>query len=384
MARTWRTAAAVLAVVAALLVAGRLAGRGLPHTTPASPPPAPARPAAVTGALALPGEGIVQLVAGQGGTLWALGHSRVFRIDTQSGRVAARIPLPGRGEVGTLTVAENGVWVLRDGAVLRIDPVGDRVTAMFPAGGYTGLTVGPAAVWLWGPGLGRVDLRTGRLARLPTPSEGPVALDGAALWTACCGATEDQPGRPQVLRVDPRSGRVLARVRLPAQPWWEYITAIVARSGSVWAGGQAGMLWRIDPRRGRLEAAIPLPGYQVSALTVDQDGIWVHNGDRGGTVERVGTVVRVDPHTNRLTPTVYADHGSVAVASGAIWAVQDADLVRTDPTTWRTVAKLRLGEANLVDVAAAAGAVWVATADEVMRIDPALVRSAAPARAVGG
>jgi hypothetical protein len=383
MARTWRTAAAVLAVVAALLVAGRLAGRGLPHTTPASPPPTtPARPAAVTGALALPGEGIVQLVASRGGTLWALGHSRVFRIDTRSGRVAARIPLPGRGEVGTLTVAENGVWLLRGDVVLRIDPVGDRVTAALPAGGFEGLTVGRAAVWLWGPGLGRVDLRTGRLARLPTPSEGPVALDASSLWTACCGAQDGQPGRPQVLRVDPRSGRVLARVRLP-EPW-EQVTTIVAEAGSVWVGGRAGMLWRIDPRRGRLEAAIPLPGYQVSALTVDQGGIWVHNGDRGGTVGRFGTVVRVDPRTNRLTPTVFADHGSVAVAGGAIWAVQDADLVRTDPTTWRTVARLRVGEANLVDVAAAAGAVWVATADEVMRVDPALVRSAAPARAVGG
>jgi hypothetical protein len=48
------------------------------------------------------------------------------------------------------------------------------------------------------------------------------------------------------------------------------------------------------------------------------------------------------------------------------------------------VAKLRVGEANLVDVAAAAGAVWVATADGVMRVDPALVRSAAPTRAGGG
>lgn len=383
MARTWRTAAAVLAVVAALLVAGRLAGQGLPHTTPASPPPpTPARPAAVTGALALPGEGIVQLVAGPGGTLWALGHSRVFRIDTRSGRVAARISLPGRGEVGTLTVADNGVWLLRGDVVLRIDPVGDRVTAALPAGGFEGLTVGPAAVWLWGPGLARVDLRTGRLARLPTPSEGPVALDASGLWTACCGAQDAQPGRPQVLRVDPRSGRVLARVRLP-EPW-EQVTTIVAGAGSVWAGGQAGVLWRIDPRRGRVEAAISLPGYQVSALTVDQGGIWVHNGDRGGAVGRFGTVVRIDPRTNRLMPTVYADHGSVAVAGGAIWAVQDADLVRTDPTTWQTVARLRVGRANLVDVAAAAGAVWVATADEVMRVDPALVRSAAPARAVGG
>jgi hypothetical protein len=377
-ARSWRTAAAALAVVAALVLAGRLAGRGLPHTTLATTPPAapaPARPAAVTGVLALPGEGIVQLVAGQGGTLWALGHTRVIRIDPRSGRVAARIPLPGRGEAGTLTVAENGVWVLRGGVVLRIDPASDRVTAALPAGGFQGLTVGPAAVWLWsgpGPGLGRVDLHTGRLARLPTPSEGPVALDASGVWTACCGAQDGQPGQPQVLRVDPRSGRVLARVRLPAQPpWWEQITAIAVGAGSIWAGGHAGVLWRVDPWRGRLQATIGLPsvfGYEVSALTVGRGGIWAHN--RAG----VGTVVRVDPRANRLTPTVFADHGSVAVAGGAIWSVQDADLVRTDPTTWRTVAKLRVGEANLVDVAAAAGAVWVATADGVMRVDPALVR----------
>jgi hypothetical protein len=370
-ARTQRMAVAVL-VLAVLVLAGRLAGQGLPRTTLATPPAAPSRPAAVTGALALPGEGIVQLVAGGDDTLWALGRSRVFRIDARGGRVAARIPLPGRGTAGRLVVAGNGVWVLRGGLVVRIDPVHDRVTAALPAGGFTGLTVGPAAVWLWGPGLGRVDLRTGRLARLPTPSDGPVALDATGLWTACCGTEDGQPGRPQLLRVDPGSGRVLARVRLPArQPWWEPITAIAAGAGSIWLGGHAGVLWRVDPRHGRLQATVPLPpafGYEVSVLTVDQGGIWAHNR------ARVGTVVRVDPGSNRLTPTVFADHGSVAVAGGALWAVQDADLVRTDPAAWRTVAKLRVGRADLVDVAAAAGAVWVATADEVVRVDPALVR----------
>src|SRR6266705_807791 len=208
-ARTWRTAAAVL-LLAALVLAGRLADRGLPRTTLATSPtaPVPSRPAAVTGVVALPGEGIVQLVAGEDGTLWALGHSRVFGIDARSGRVAASIPLPGRGEVGRLTVAGNGVWVLRGGVVLRIDPAGGRVAAALPAGGFTEMTVGPAAVWLWstgGPGLGRVDLGSGRLARLPTRSKGPVALDATGLWTACCGAEDGQPGRPEVLRVDPRS-----------------------------------------------------------------------------------------------------------------------------------------------------------------------------------
>jgi hypothetical protein len=148
---------------------------------------------------------------------------------------------------------------------------------------------------------------------------------------------------------------------------WEHITALVAWAGCVWAGGQAGMLWRIDPRRGRLQAAIPLPG-QVSALTVDRGGVWVHHRDP------VGAVVRVAARTNRPAPTVFADHASVAVVGGALWAVQDADLVRIDPATWRMVAKLRVGQVSLVDVAAAAGAVWVASVDAVMRVDPALVR----------
>src|SRR6266571_8831467 len=153
-ARTWRTAAAVL-LLAALVLAGRLADRGLPRTTLATSPtaPVPSRPAAVTGVVALPGEGIVQLVAGEDGTLWALGHSRVFGIDARSGRVAASIPLPGRGEVGRLTVAGNGVWVLRGGVVLRIDPAGGRVAAALPAGGFTEMTVGPASVWLWSTGV---------------------------------------------------------------------------------------------------------------------------------------------------------------------------------------------------------------------------------------
>ena len=127
--------------------------------------------------------------------------------------------------------------------------------------------------------------------------------------------------------------------------------------------------------RGRFAAVIPLPG--ARSLAVADGVLWVLAS---------GTVVRVDPATNRVVGEplrVPADAEAIAVGQGALWVagVAPGDLAtpgddavtRIDLASGRTVATIPVGRAPL-DLAATPGAVWATNAggggDSVARIDP--------------
>ncbi len=128
--------------------------------------------------------------------------------------------------------------------------------------------------------------------------------------------------------------------------------------------------------RGRFAAVIPLPG--AGSMTVADGMLWVLTG--------TGTVVRIDPATNRVVGRplrVPADAEVIAVGQKALWAARvapgDLDaagkdaLTRIDLASGRTVATITVGRAPL-DLAATPGAVWVTNSggggDSVARIDP--------------
>jgi DNA-binding beta-propeller fold protein YncE len=69
--------------------------------------------------------------------------------------------------------------------------------------------------------------------------------------------------------------------------------------------------------RGRFAAVIPLPG--AASMTVADGMLWVLKG--------AGTVVRVDPATNRVVGRplrVPADAEAIAVADGTLWVARVA------------------------------------------------------------
>jgi len=92
------------------------------------------------------------------------------------------------------------------------------------------------------------------------------------------------------------------------------------------------------------------PGGAVSAF----GAVWVAN-------DGAGTVVRIDPGTNRVTRSVKLRPGlfSVARGFGAVWAVnyKRDSLTRVDPASGRT-RSVRVG-ASPFDVLCAFGRVWV-------------------------
>jgi YVTN family beta-propeller protein len=126
--------------------------------------------------------------------------------------------------------------------------------------------------------------------------------------------------------------------------------------------------------RGRFAAIIPLAG--AGNMTVADGRLWV--------LDAAGTVIRVDPRTNRVVGKplrVPADAEAIAVGERALWVTRGAPgdlagphkdtVTRIDPASGRTVATIRVRRAPL-DVAATPGAVWVtnSSGDSVARIDP--------------
>ena len=190
----------------------------------------------------------------------------LLRIDPVAGKVVASIPV-GSGPEG-VAVTAGAVWVVdeHDEAVTRVDPKTNRVVATIPIGqpGPAGpqiMTAGPGGgVWVGVPNLGevdRIDPATNSVG-LRVPLDGPVASDGAQVWI---GVEEGPNGLPEVVRIDPVSGKVLTTVHLDAQG----IGGLAVGLGSVWVSADG--LTRIDAATGRIVGRLDI-GSEGGNVTV--------------------------------------------------------------------------------------------------------------------
>jgi DNA-binding beta-propeller fold protein YncE len=114
----------------------------------------------------------------------------------------------------------------------------------------------------------------------------------------------DRFGR--VSRIDLRTRKVTARIRVPAPP-----IALAANDAAVWVGLDRGeTLWRIDPHDEVAAAAVQVG--PVIDLALGEGAVWALSPD--------GTVSRIDPSTNAVTRSVRLGRGSaIAAGHGAVW-----------------------------------------------------------------
>jgi DNA-binding beta-propeller fold protein YncE len=128
------------------------------------------------------------------------------------------------------------------------------------------------------------------------------------------------------------------------------------------AGTVAATIGGIGPLRGSF------PYYGIAA---DNTAVWVHNGDDG-------TLLRIDPQTNRIVAAIPVGRGQggVAIGQDAVWVAnpKDGTVSRVDPQTNTVVATVTLaGKSNTgISLAASPGAVWATDNDNdaLTRIDP--------------
>jgi YVTN family beta-propeller protein len=229
-------------------------------------------------------------LAADGHVLWIVGGQRgpdspyvappasLTGVDDASGDTLASTSLPPaagqsvRGPPQLAAVAGGGVWAIgRTGWLQRLDI----------ASGRTRVLRGIEAYW--------------------------VASGDGQLWTL----RSKDPEKPgfDLLRLDPRTGRVISRVEMPS-----YVGPLAIGSGAVWlADGFGGVVWRVDPGpRPTLRTVTVGPG--VDSIAAGDGAVWAANS-------LTGTLSRIDPATNRVTAriAVGGTPRSIAVGAGRVW-----------------------------------------------------------------
>ncbi len=255
----------------------------------------------------------------------------------------------GAGEPGELTVS-------------RSVQVGD-VHSVVPVSG--GVAVGAGSIWVANPtgSIVRVNPASGRVeARIRVPGHPQdVAAASDAVWIT------SENGVDEVLRLDPRTNRIVARISLPATP-----LDVALGPGAVWVGSRDRVpLVRIDPIRNRVVAQIDI-GEGPWSLATHNGAVWV--ADPRGL-----QLVEIDPDTNdvvRTIPTVTdeltATPEAVAVDDSAVWVVDGSNLalLRLDPTEGTLVSNIPLGvETHPSEVVSDGTTVWVITDTELVQVE---------------
>jgi streptogramin lyase len=158
------------------------------------------------------------------------------------------------------------------------------------------------------------------------------------------------------------SPRVVARIPTGQAP-----CGAAAAFGSLWvANDGAGTLVRIDPRTNRVARRISI-GRGACSAAAGFGAVWVTNYKRG-------VVVRVDRRTFRIRSVrVGAEPFDVLVAFGRVWSTswRTGTLAEIDARTLRVVRRISVGPYP-AGLTAAGGGVWVGfgrSATAIVRVD---------------
>jgi YVTN family beta-propeller protein len=225
-----------------------------------------------------------------------------------------------------------------------------------------------------------------------SPGVAPCAAAGAGglVWVSEYGA-------PYLLRIDPKSNKVLSKTQIgfgscglgvgAGSLWIEdtssnTVSRVSVRTrkriavqvdaqpydatfayGAAWATAYTGgQLDRIDPARNRVVKRFPLP--TATGVVGAFGSIWATGSDG---------VIRVDPASNTVLAKIpLAGAGWTAASDDAVWVTSPSGLVRVDPASNQVVATIKLA-APLGDPAVVGGRVWVPEIRQntVAIVDPA-------------
>jgi DNA-binding beta-propeller fold protein YncE len=273
--------------------------------------------------------------------VWVANHDdrSVWRVDARTNRVTMRSSIPGtpaglaiipaRLSVGA---SPGSVGVINGPGspnVAGIDAVTGEVTAYNVFGGGSPYAVvgspsgaasprvaaGPSGMWATGPDrtVGRFDIVGGKLIDplvIPPPRDEREDSDLSAIAVGTGGVwVVGDPVDPVLWRIDPATGRLLARTALPFAP-----TDVAVGEGAVWVTSELDdKLARIDASTGRVTATIPIEG-GAGPVVVGGGSVWV-----GDQVDNA--ISRVDPHAMRITDTIKLGLTPVdlGLANGVLW-----------------------------------------------------------------
>ena len=284
--------------------------------TPAKAPPTPVEAKVVTTGRAPCG------VVAREKALWVgvYGTATVLRIDPTSGRITKRIRTgkwPCR-----VAVDKQALWITRDraGVVLRIDRTTGRRRNIDLGRSPFDVLLAAGSVWVTSYEAGtiaRLDPASGRVVSIARGGAFPAGL------TSCKGRIWVGHGRDAtwLTSIVPASGEV-KRVEVGAQtPGWP--TCI---GGELWVTTLDSVV-RVDPESGTVRARIRLGGTPADAGAGPDGLVWVTDKERS-------RIDRIDPRTNELVDSFPAGPGAFAFArvGTSMWVTSfaGADIRRYD------------------------------------------------------
>jgi outer membrane protein assembly factor BamB len=262
-----------------------------------------------------------------------LGPGALVRIDAATGEVVARVPVMYPSALAT---DGRSVWSLSDAGTMRqklvhVEPATNTVTRSVGADASvewpTRLAVAGGSVWL-----GTMSGQVYRLAPAASTAE-PVqwntsALVAAAgsLWVSSYPAGPCCTPPPDLYRIDPATGRTIARIR-------DAETVVAAGPGFVWAlvsdhpeADPPGFYVRIDTETHE-KVPIGRLGFRPADFTVADGAVWASSPNDDA-------IVRLDPETGQETDRVRIGRSPrrMATAAGAVWAAigKDGTVARYD------------------------------------------------------
>jgi streptogramin lyase len=248
-------------------------------------------------------------------------------------------------------------------------PLGGEVDGLALGGGYLWAYVRESGV------LTRVDQRTAQARHFALPAwrglPVVVAASQGAVWLA-----NQHSSRPDLIRLDPQSGRIVARPRLPGDTG--AITGLVAAYGWLWVlvpDGAHPPGWRVirvNPSTNRVDGvSADTPGTQFTGHTA---AIWASAG-QVWMAGSMNAVVSLDPHTLAMHTTATPQESAGWVfGDGYAWALNldRPVLAEIDPHTGKAVRRLATPPPSATgddDVAAGHNVLWVFRGSRLTELD---------------
>jgi hypothetical protein len=184
-----------------------------------------------------------------------------------------------------------------------------------------------------------------------------LAFTRSNAWLAC-------KERGVVVKLDPRTGKVLRSVRLDGPA-----IAVAAGLGGVWALDSSGTLYRIDAGSGRIRARVDLGASAPYNVWIGAGSVWV--ADDGA-----GAVIRVSASRPRVTARIQVGDGpaDLVFAGTTAWVVnhRDRGLVRLDTRSNRATRVATLQGDAPERMAFLNGSLWITgRGTDLLRVNPA-------------
>ena len=281
------------------------------------------------------------------------------------------------GGIYGVTTGGGAAWATTGNSLLRIGLGTDKTVPVLslPAASLATVVYGAGSIWVSdNAGILRVDPHTGKVTGTARITASSLSFGEGALWTV-----EDSA----LVRIDPRT-LAIQTFRLPVGKPVGKTFGFAAGAGAVWvsvtgSSCAASCLLRIDPSSGRIVARVE--AVHLFGLVATGDGaVWVSDGT---------SVVRINPRTNRVVTTLgllpalpgsgdsRTTYGSglLATSPGAVWVTKTinghgARLVQIDPLNNRVVGRGTAVGPYPSAIAAAGYTVWLATGNEALtRVD---------------